>query len=187
MSATAARRWVVVSEDSFNELCKKTTRPETESESIPPKHSASPSTPTVPEDQRPSSPTVEAHTQAENRSVKDLLPEHAWIEQLPPSYRREGLRLLRQLEATGTFDVDPDGGILIDGKLIPDYNITTFLRTASIPFHKGEFPPLLREWLRQQPEIKLRNHLARIRPVWVKKYDSRRSTTGRPQEPSEDH
>ena len=207
-----SRRWVVVSEDSFNELCRKMKNlslsdkaPSTnEQESVAgdqttgenydngKHHQVSPKAPPVAnsedkldepmDDEQPGeiehsiekkSVDVGDKNDDGERTVEALVPEHKWLNQLPPSYRQSGLQLLRKLADTGEFKVSDEGIISVQGRPIENYNITNFLRTTCIPFHKGDIPQPIQEWLRQHKEIKFRNHLAKVRPAWVNKYGLR--------------
>lgn len=205
-----SRKWVVVSEDSFNQLCDKLTNNigPTDSNKPEPSLIADPQNPqpepTNPIDPNPALPLDHPNQpeqplkensdnilensakEPSERDLETLVPGHKWVSELPPSYRREGLRLLKLLNEAGGFNVDLDGVVSIDNNLIENYNITKFLRTTCVPFHKGEIPLPLQKWLKMKKITKFRNHLVTMRPDWVKRYSWRRSTTENPQEPLED-
>lgn len=223
-----SRKWVVISEETFNQLCNKKlakTIDNSESEasdliktrevidSIPIINSESKiienespiatySESARPENTNhldPDSDQKKIITQLSRKSDKvkknldsisdleELIPGHKWVEELPPSFRREGLRLLKQIDQAKGFSVDSKGFIYLDKKLVENYSISDFLRVTCIPFHKGEIPNPLKEWLKTNQITKFRNHLATIRPAWTKRYSWRKSTMGTRQEPSGDH
>ena len=183
-----SRRWVVVSEDSFNELCKKQLE---KAENIPDINSAeeeqepviTPNTENAPVEEQETSAAASIqqlpNQKEENvRTIENLIPEHKWINQLPVSYRQSSERFLRQLEATGEFKVGEDGEIIIKGASVPNLNISTFLRITCIPFHKGQLPEIVRQWLRKKA-IKVRNHKVKLAPNWINKFVSKKSTMAR--------
>ena len=191
-------RWVVVAEDCFDQLrqLKSTTSSigtltseTTESQQPEPLETVEdpvkpvtdpvePSTGTV----EPSSLKVPVETVAPKETVEPVEPEEpaeqgrkAWIAELPPSYQQIGSKLIEDLVQAG-LEISNKGIISVDGTPIEDYSIISFLRTVSVPFNQGTIPLALQEWLRIKGITKFRNHLATIRPQWIKRYSWREST-----------
>ncbi len=100
-----------------------------------------------------------------------------WTKDLPHSFQKVGAKLLESLQVQGLTVAD-SGVISIDDKPVEGYSIETFLRTTCVPFHQGNFPMPLSNWLRSKGIVKFRNQLATIRPAWKKRYSLRKSTTG---------
>ena len=128
-----------------------------------------------PEPQPEPAPEQESEHQPE-RQPSPQPEEENWTSSLPPSYRGEGKKLLEQLLQTDGFHVSETGLISVDGVLVEDYTISSFLRTTCIPFNRNQIPFLLQEWLRTKGIVKFRNHLAKVLPKWIKRYSWREST-----------
>lgn len=124
----------------------------------------------------------EAANEAGPRLVEEIIPEHRWLSALPPSFRSKGRKLLVQLQEAGGFAISNTGQISINNTAVEDYDIGTLLRTLVIPFHRGQLPQQIEEWLRSKNMTKFRNHLIKIRPRWEPLYNLRASTMDAHQE-----
>ncbi len=171
-------RWVIIAEESFDQLrqLKPTQEVGTDPGSPvgePPVIEAPP-----PDEEPVKEPVEEPHVEEPpvEEQREPTLEELDWTSDLPPSYRKEGAQLLQRLQEAG-LQVSDTGVVSVSGQSMPDYHIGTLLRTTSVPFHRGQIPLQLQEWLRTKGMVKFRNHLATIRPQWRKRYSLRTSTT----------
>jgi hypothetical protein len=174
-------RWVVVAEDCFDQLQQlngKTLEKSIESDKVfeePTVKSVGTGVPDVEEKANPAPEKPSEETFAEPLVEPPKQPHSDWTDSLPPSFRKEGSKLLESLQTNGL--VVSDSGVLsIEGEDIEGYSVETFLRTTCVPFHKGSIPLKLQNWLRSKDKTKFRNHLATIRPAWKKRYSLRKST-----------
>ena len=179
-------RWVIVSEESFDQG-PLTTLPKEQPETKP--------TELIEEAQDPpASPSnsLEAPEEViEPEGVSELLQESkprefgdivggtvaASLQELPPSFRQGGVHLLAELEKYPEFAISDDGTVKIGGKTLVGYRLAKFLRTTCVPFNKEALPPAVYSFLRDKGIKKLRNHLIKIRPKWIKRYSWKPSTT----------
>ena len=107
------------------------------------------------------------------RKLDNLIPTAKFVRKIAPAFRTPAMKLLERLKEVGGFQITKDGGITIDNVTIPDYNIVTFLRFASVPFTKsGKFPLILEHWLRNNKILQFRNRLANLteKPPWINKF-----------------
>ena len=188
-------RWVVVAEDCFDQLRQlqpealtspeKAAAAETAPQSLTEPRAQDPEPPNhqpekIPDPLPPPEPvekTREPETKPEEHTETHEVEEvEEWTSSLPPSFRDEGKKLLAKLTQTEGFHVSETGIISLDGVPIEDYPISSFLRTTCIPFNRSPIPIELQEWLRDKGMTKFRNHLAIIRPKWIKRYSWREST-----------
>ena len=123
--------------------------------------------------ERPSSPPPTESVEASTSTAEE--GGERWLEEIPPSFRRDAAALLQRLTTEPEFLISAEGNISLDGSDVG--SIVQFLRTTSIPFHRGKIPLKLQDWLRDKNIVKFRNHLAKIYPKWQKIYDLRKRTT----------
>ena len=190
-------RWVVVAEDCYQEFTKAETHQELASTQAT-KEGASlvkEDTPTAGPAEEPINVTPSKGTSEENQEAKaknggteePLTKEEEkpdWTASLPPSYRKEGQKLLQQLLTSPGFSISSSGIVEIDSISLQDYSISSFLRSACIPFNKSPIPIQLQDWLRKTEITTFRNHLLKILPKWENRYSWRKSTMEGRKEPS---
>lgn len=183
-------RWVVVAEDCYQELTKVIPEAAKEEVSIKPFEEVAP----VKEVTEPSVLEEKTETPESPKKVQEVLEkvqespkvEEAvdWTSSVPPSYRKEAQQLLEKLTSTPGFSTNSGGIVEIDKVPLEDYSITTFLRTACIPFNRSMIPIRLQDWLREKGLTTFRNHLLKILPKWQNQYSWRESTMAGRKEPS---
>lgn len=122
----------------------------------------------------------------EGRSVEDIIPKQRWLANLPPNFRKTGLEVLEQLLAAEGLQVEPIGTLSIDNEPVFDFDIGTLLRTLVLPYHKGQLPPAVEAWLREQDMTTFPNQNLKIRPAWRPLHNLRPSTRATHREPSKD-
>ena len=123
-------------------------------------------------------PEPESPKQGKGRNLIQVVAndQSKWLHQLPSSFQTDGFRLLAILEKHDNFSYKPDGTITINGHPVQGYDLSQFLQTACVPFHKGQLPPAVHDFLRDSGITRLRNHLVKIRPKWIKRYAWKPST-----------
>ena len=193
-------RWVVVAEESYNQLCDQAAAqktPEKEDKSDEPLDKTSPVKP-LPESTRPSdvaleetpltvpketvTPDTKDNAKLEDqgpktkRRAQDVSPVHGWILDLPTPYRPDGLALLRKFEKAGGLTVGDTGNVSIDTVPVDGFTISDLLRITCIPGNPGVLPNSVQEWLRCKKLVRFRNPKANLRPEWVNRYSWREST-----------
>jgi hypothetical protein len=146
-------RWIVISEDCFNQL----------------KHSV----------QTPPSPSKLDKKEVPEGDKKEVDPPPSYQNYIPPAYQSEAQRILNLLKDTGEFKTAPLSGNIIIKNQELKYPLVDFLRFTCVPFTQGTFPIEVQEWLRDKKVTQFMNHLAVIKPKWEPMYSFRKSTMAR--------